>query len=213
MVRTVLLLSVAALVSAGSPARADDGGPPGVVLERAASDPLPHWEVHLGGGVGAARVAMLGRDHGAVALSLDLAALPWRAPHTGLGLYLGEIVAAPWATVEMDAHPVVRELPFIVEPEVVHRSVHRHSRWLATGWTASLAAGAVVTRTSENWGHLYSHHSYQKTLEHGVEAGSTVQVRAFVRAGPLAVGVRPLASPQPDVDRALGLEAADGASW
>ena len=122
MVRTVLLLSVAALLWTGSPARADDGGPPGLVLERAASDPLPHWEVHLGGGVGAARVAMLGSNHGAVAVSIDQQSTGG-IPHTGLGLYLGEIVAAPWRNVEMDDHPVVRELPIIIEPELVHRSI------------------------------------------------------------------------------------------
>jgi len=213
MVRTVLLLSVAGLVAAGSPARADDGGPPGLGLERAASDPLPHWEVHLGGGVGAARVAMLGNTHGAVAISIDLEAIRWRDSHTGLGLYLGEIAAAPWTNVEMDSHPVVRELPWIIEPEVVHRSINRHSHWLATGWTASLAAGAVVTRTSENWSHLFSKHSYQKTLEHGVEAGSTVQLTAFVHAGPVAVAIGPRASADTAGDLALGLEATAGASW
>ena len=213
MVRTVLLLSVAALIAAGSSARAEDGGPPGLALERTASDPLPHWEVHLGGGVGAARVAMLGSTYGAVAISIDVEAIRWRDPHTGIGLYLGEIVAAPWTTVEMDSHPVVRELPFIVEPELVHRSISRHSRWLATGWTASLAAGAVVTRTSENWSHLFSRHSYQKTLEHGVEAGSAVQLTAFVHAGPLAVAVGPRASADTAGDLALGLEATAGASW
>lgn len=213
MVRTVLLLSVAAVIAAGSPARADDGGPPGLVLERAASDPLPRWEVHLGGGVGAARVAMLGSDHGAVAISIDLEAIRWRDPHNGLGLYLGEIIASPWTTVEMDDHPVMRELPFIVEPELVHRSMRRHGRWLATGWTASLAAGAVVTRTSENWSHLFSRHSYQKTIEHGVEAGSTVQLSACVHAGPITVAVGPRASADTAGDLALGLEATAGASW
>lgn len=213
MVRTVLLVSVAALVAAGSPARADDGGPPGLALERSAGDPLPHWEVHLGGGVGAARVAMLGSTHGAVAISIDLEAIRWRDSHTGLGLYLGEIVAAPWTNVEMDSHPVVRELPWIIEPEVVHRALRRHSRWLATGWTASLAAGAVVTRTSENWSHLFSRHSYQKTLEHGVEAGSTVQLTAFVHAGPVAVAIGPRASADTAGDMALDLEATAGASW
>lgn len=213
MVRTVLLLSVVALVSAGSSARADEGGPPGLVLERAAGDPLPRWEVHLGGGVGAARVAMLGSDHGAVAISIDLEAIRWSDPHTGLGLYVGEIIASPWRTVEMDDHPVVRELPFIVEPELVHRSITRQSRWLATGWTASVAAGAVVTRTSENWSHLFSQHSYQKTIEHGVEAGTTVQLSACVHVGPIAVAVGPRASADTAGDLALGLEATAGASW
>jgi hypothetical protein len=214
MVRTVLLLSVAAVLSAGSPARADDGGAPGLTLERAANDPLPRWEVHLGGGVGAARVAMLGSDHGAVAISIDVEAIRWHDEHTGLGLYLGEVFAAPWHDVEMDSHPVVRELPWIIEPELVHRSIRRSSvRWLSTGWTASLAAGAVVTRTYEQWSHLLSSHSYEKTLEHGVEAGTTVQLTAFVHAGPIALAVGPRASADTAGDLALNLEATAGASW
>ena len=147
MVRTVLLLSVASLLFAGSAARADEGGPPGLTLERTASRPLPRWEVHLGAGAGAARVAMLGSDHGALAVSIDTEAIRWSNRHTGLGLYVGEIIADPWTTVKMDDHPVSRELPFIVEPEIVHRSITQHSRWLATGWTASVAAGVVITRT------------------------------------------------------------------
>jgi hypothetical protein len=210
MVRLVLL---AALVLVGSSARADDGDSPGLVLARAASDPLPRWEVHLGGGVGAARAVMLGSDHRAVAASIDLEAIRWLDRDSGLGLYLGEIVAVPWTQVEMDGHPVVRDLPFIVEPELVHRSVSRRARWLATGWTASLGAGMVLTRTSENWGHLLSHHAYEKTLEHGVEAGTTAQLTAFVHAGPLAVAVGPRASVDTAGDVAIGLEATAGASW
>lgn len=214
MIRTVLLLSVTAVLSAGSPARADDGGAPGLTLERSASDPLPRWEVHLGGGLGAARVAMLGSDHGAVALSIDLEAIRWRDRHTGLGLYLGEIFASPWHQVEMDSHPVVRNLPWIIEPEVVHRSITRHSpRWLVTGWTASVAAGAVVTQTAEQWSHLFSHHYYEKTLEHGIAAGTTVQLTAFVHAGPVAIAVGPRASADTAGDLALDLEATAGASW
>jgi hypothetical protein len=214
MVRTLPLLSAAALALVlAAPARADDGGPPGLTLERAAPDPLPRWEVHLGGGVDAARVAMLGSDHGAVAMSIQVDAIRWSDAHTGLGLYLGEIVAAPWHQVEMDSHPVMRELPFIIEPELVHRSTTRHSRWLATGWTASVAAGAVVTRTSENWSHLFSTHSYSKTLEHGVEAGTTVQLTAFVHAGPLALAIGPRASADTAGDLALNLEATAGAAW
>jgi len=214
------LLSMAALswcALAASPARADDGGPPGLTpgltLERAPADPLPRWEVHLGGGPGAARAAMLGSDHGAVAISIDLEAIRWSTPHTGYGLYLGEIVAAPWHEVEMDSHPVMRELPWIIEPEVVHRSTTRHSRWLTTGWTASVAAGAVVTRTEESWSHLLSSHSYTKTLEHGVEAGTTVQLSAFLHAGPLALAIGPRASADTAGDLALNLEATAGASW
>ena len=213
MLRTLVLPSVAALTLATlSQARADDG-PPGLTVERAATDPLPRWEVHLGGGVGVARAAMLGTDHGAVAISIDVDAIRWTAPHTGYGLYLGEIIAAPWHQVEMDSHPVMRELPMIIEPEVVHRSTSRHARWLTTGWTASLAAGAVVTRTSENWSHLFSNHAYQKTIEHGVEAGTTVKLTAFAHVGPLALEVGPRASADTAGDLALNLEATAGASW
>lgn len=213
MVRSVLLLSVATLIFAGSAAHADDGGPPGLTVATASTAPMPRWEAHLGGGVGAARVAMLGSDHGAVAISMDLEVIRWSDPHTGLGLYTGEIIAAPWHQVEMDSHPVVRDLPLIVEPEIVHRSVHRHARWLATGWTASLAAGAVVTRTSENWGHILSHHGYQKTIERGLEAGSTVQLTAFVHAGPLALAVGPHAAADTAGDLVLDLEATAGLTW
>ncbi|MBV8756524.1 MAG: hypothetical protein JO257_04590 [Deltaproteobacteria bacterium] len=236
MVRSILLPSVATLaltatlasLLAATPARADDGGPPGLApvapgltLDRAASDPsprreaapLPRWEAHLGGGLGAARVAMLGADHGSVAMSIDLEAIRWSNPHTGFGLYVGELFAEPWHQVEMDSHPVSRDLPWMLEPEVVHRSTSRHSRWLATGWTASIAAGAVVTRTSENWSHLFSKHVYSKTLEHGVEAGTTLQLSAFVHAGPVAVAIGPRASADTAGDLALTLEATAGASW
>lgn len=209
---TVALAAVATC-SFAAPARADGGGPPGLTLERGPTAPLPRWEVHLGGGVGAARVAILGSDHGAVAMSIDLEAIRWTRPDTGFGLYLGEIFAAPWHQVEMDDHPVTRDLPWIIEPEVVHRSTVRHARWLATGWTASLAAGAVVTRTSEDWSHLLSTHSYTKTLEHGIEAGTTVQLSAFVHAGPLALAIGPRASADTAGDLALNLEATAGAAW
>ena len=214
MARSLLSFAALTLAALGaSPARADDGGPPGLTLERTAADPLPRWEVHLGGGVGAARAAMLGSDHGAVAMSIDLEAIRWSNAHTGVGLYLGEVIAAPWHQVEMDSHPVVREQPWIIEPEIVHRSTTRHARWLSTGWTASLAAGAVVTRTSENWSHLLSSHSYSKTLEHGVEAGTTVQLGAFVHAGPLSLAVGPRASADTAGDLVLDLEATAGATW
>jgi hypothetical protein len=213
MPRTVLF-SIASALSFAAPAHADDTGAPGLALERAATDPLPHCEVHLGGGIAGARVTMLGSDHGAVAMTVDLEAIRWRDPHTGLGLYLGEVMASPWHQVEMDSHPVMREMPWIIEPEVVHRSTRQTSiPWLATGWTASLAAGAVVTRTTENWSHLLSTHSYEKTLEHGVEAGTTVQLSAFVHAGPVAVAVGPRASADTAGDLVLGLEATAGATW
>lgn len=211
-----LAVATLALAALATPARADDGGPPGSTpaLLACAADPLPRWEVHLGGGPGAARAAMLGTTHGAVAISIDTEAIRWSDAHTGFGLYIGEIVAAPWHQVEMDNHPVMRDLPFIIEPEVVHRSTTRRTHWLATGWTASIAAGAVVTRTSENWSHLFSHHhSYSKTLEEGVEAGTTIQVGAFVHAGPLALAIGPRASADTAGDLALNLEATAGASW
>lgn len=216
MVRLLLIAPAAVLALAlgtATPARADDGGPPGLTLERAASDPLPRWEVHLGGGPGAARAAMLGSTHGAVAISIDTEAIRWNDAHTGYGLYVGEIIAAPWRQIEMDSHPVMRELPLIIEPEVVHRSMTRRARWLATGWTASIAAGAVLTRTSENWSHLFSHHAYSKTLEHGIEAGTTVQLSAFVHAGPLALAIGPRASADTAGDLALNLEVTAGATW
>ncbi len=218
--RASLALAALSLALLATPARADDGGPPGLspvppsplMLEHA-PEPLPRWEVHLGGGPGAARAAMLGTTHGAVAISIDTEVIRWSDAHTGLGLYVGEIIAAPWHQIEMDSHPVMRDLPFIIEPELVHRSTSRHSRWLATGWTASIAGGAVVTRTSENWSHLLSHHSYSKTLEQGVEAGTTVQVGAFVDVGPVALAIGPRASADTAGDLALNVEATAGASW
>ena len=198
MLRTILLVS---LVAAAAPARAGDGRP-------------GRWEAHLGAGVGAARVAMLGSDHGALAASIDLEAIRYSDPNTGFGLYLGEVIGEPWTQVHMDGHPVVRELPWIIAPEIVHRSLTRHAqRWLATGWTASLGAGAVLTRTSEEWSHLLSTHSNERILEHGVAAGTTAQLTAFVHAGPLAIAAGPRVWADTDGDVAFNLEATAGGAW
>jgi hypothetical protein len=178
--------------------------------EPAATDPT---QISLGAEVGGGRVTLLGAHYGSVDAGVDLAGARWLAPNIGVGLRVAYFSASPMSPPHMDGYPLARDIPWLVEPELLARTVSQ-SVQLHYGWMAVAGAGVAPLRTNElcgGGGHLIgddehpSSHSCIITiardtaLESSLTAGgyfdiSHVQIFTGVRgsantAGELAAGV------------------------
>ncbi len=183
-------------------------------LSSAGADPL---QVTLGGEVGGGSVTLFGTRYGAIDAGVEVNGARWLSPQLGVGLRLGYATAVPLRDPHMDGLPLARDVPWLVEPQVLVRTVPTTLGPLRTGWLASAGLGAAWLRTQELCGTpSFDDHppppctitkERSTALEGSLTGGGYLELSYLT----LAVGLR--ASANTGGDRSTGLVANLGATF
>src|SRR5205823_12801909 len=118
-------------------------------------------EVTVGAGVGGGSVSLYGTRYGTVDASVEVAAARWLSAQLGVGVRLVDLFAIPVRDPRMDGHPLEREVPWSIEPEVLVRTAPAVRGRARFGWVAAAAAGVAWLRTQElcgGGGDLFEEH-------------------------------------------------------
>jgi hypothetical protein len=170
-------------------------------------------QVTLGAEVGGGTTSLLGTRYGAVEAGVDLAAATWLSPHFGVGARLGWASAQPWDTVMMDGHPISREMPWLVEPQVLARTTPLRVGWAKVGWLASAGIGVASLRVDVGCGGVLHQgecvvpNTTSNAMEASASGGGVLELSHVA----MFVGVRASANTGGDVG--TGLVANLGATF
>jgi hypothetical protein len=176
-------------------------------------------QVTLGAEVGGGAVTMFGTRYGTVNAGIELDGATWLSPHLGVGLRLAQLDSVPVRDPHMDGYPIVREAPWIVEPQLLARTISQHRR-VRLGWLASVGVGAAVLRTQELCGgggslgdDELSSHSCVITKQQSTALEGSVSAGGYGEAYHVAMFVGLRASTNSGGDSAAGLVANLGATF
>ncbi len=182
----------------------------------ASADPV---RVTLGAEVGGGVVTMFGTRYGTVNAGIDLSGATWLSPHFGVGLRLAQLDSVPVRDPHMDGFPIVREAPWIVEPQLLARTISQHRR-VRLGWLASAGLGGAVLRTNELCGgggdlgdDEHSSHACVITKASSTALEGSLAAGGYGEAYHVAMFVGLRASGNSGGDRAAGLVANLGATF
>jgi hypothetical protein len=173
-------------------------------------------QVTLGAEVGGGAVTMFGTRYGTINAGIDLSGAKWLSPNLGIGLRLAQLNSVPWRDPHMDGFPIVRSAPWIVEPQVLARTISQH-RKVRLGWLASAGLGAAMLRTEELCGGAdfdeHDAHSCIITKERSTALEGSLMAGGYGEAYHVAMFVGLRASANSGGDSAAGLVANLGATF
>lgn len=193
-----------------------------VVATLAASTPAgaQPTEVSVGAMAGGGSVEMYGMRYGTVDAGIDLSVVHSLSPQLGIGVRTAEIVTAAIDGPIVQGHPVDRNLPWTIEPEVVGRTMPVAWGAARVGWQASASAGVAWSRTEElcgGGGHLFEEHGGGHAcvivLDRSTELTASATAGGYLVAYHVAVFVGARATADTGGGRAAGLVASLGASF
>jgi len=189
----------------------------GFATSIASAEPI---QVSLGAEVGGGEVTMYGTRYGTIDAGIELAGATWLTPHFGIGLRLAQLDSVPVQDPRMDGLSIVRSAPWIVEPQVLARTISQH-RKVRLGWLARAGLGAAMLHVEELCGgggfdlgdDEHSSHSCVITKQRSTAFEGSLSAGGYGEAYHVMMFVGLRASTNSGGDSALGLVANLGATF